>query len=152
MPSTHPLFTTSFIRPGCVVIHPDLLKICDGEHCAAALLNQIENLCNHQQKLYSQDGELTCSHLIFSRSLNELSSMILGLYSKDRIRRAMAWMVDRRFLDKLNSPNGDLPAWKLNVEAVSRALASTCTKTAHPSAKEQSRILMADISKQEVSQ
>lgn len=151
MPNTHHLFTTSFIQPGCVVIHPDLLKICDEQHCAAALLNQIESLCNHQQKLYSQDGELTCSHLIFSRSLNELSSMILGLYSKDRIRGAMAWMADRDFLDKLDSPNGEPPAWRLNVEAVNRALASNCTASWR-TARERSRTLMADIAKREAAQ
>ena len=143
MPITHPLFTTSFARPGLVFIHPDLLKICDGQHCAAALLDQIESLCGSQ---LNRIGDHSEEFTVFSRSLNELSTMILGLYSKDRIRRAMAWMVDRRFLDKLDSPNGDFPAWKLNVEAVSRALASTCTKTARPSAKEQSRILMAEVS------
>lgn len=148
----HSLFTRH-AKPRSVAIHQDLLDICDGQHCAAALLGQIERLCNHQERLYSQDGGVTCSHLIFSRSFNELSDMVLGLYSSRTIRDSMAWMTHIGFLKKLDTPEGDFSAWKLNLEAVNLALASASrAESVSLDARTQSRALLRNIAEQEASQ
>lgn len=100
-----------------ILIRQSQLKLCDGNHCAAALLSFFEfwhnnRLANKEQaehanrvaEQHGEDGKQDTSLLVFKNE-DALEKGLLGLYGRKTIRVALELIVSKGFISVHKNPN-----------------------------------------------
>lgn len=100
-----------------VVIKQWQLEFCDGDHCAASLLSLLIHwhdwkLQNRQVATYKNyvaglhgDAPTDDETLWQFHTADQLSDELLGLYARDRIRKARAMLVEKGVVEEGRNPN-----------------------------------------------
>jgi hypothetical protein len=121
-----------------IMIREDYLILCDGDHCAAALLNYFEHW--HDSKIdeqkqrdieieiAAQRGEVIArSELWVYASTEKIVEDLMALYKKDKVQSAIDWLVEVGFISRRNNPRfGWDRTWQylFNPDFVNNALLS----------------------------
>lgn len=103
-----------------VIIREDYLALCDGNHCAAALLNALEHWTNTKINKNSDD-------LWVYRTAKGLKDDLMGLFASATITAAAAILKAKGFIDTRHNPSHKWDRtmqYLFNVEAVQDAVNS----------------------------
>ncbi len=130
---THP------VRAPMVIVRSEYLTVCEGKHCAAALLNHFEHLTNskldeaEQVKIRNQIAakqglpQLTLDGLWIYKTQTELKAELLGMFTEKTIREHLKWLQEKGFLYRRNNPNKKWDRtiqYRLDIEKVNSVIAS----------------------------
>ncbi len=80
-----------------VVLHPDYLALCDGDHCAAMVLRQHQYWFERKKWLVEVRG-LPEERLWVRKPVQETAEELFGLFGKNKITAAYALLVEREYL------------------------------------------------------
>ena len=125
-----------------VMIRASYLALCEGDHCAAAILHEAEHWYNYrlansnqatQENERAQQNDETPSQvtdLWFYMTVEDWqSTALLGAFSERKVQAALTWLVDNEYLFRRNNPKY---AWDrtfqylLNVVKVQECITSKC--------------------------
>ena len=104
-------------RQRLVILREDYLLLCEGDHCAAALLNFFEH--GHNSKLAHQpdaihanevaerhgDPASQSTSLLQFHTQSDLESHLLRLYQRSAIRKALTMLTAKGFISTHQNPN-----------------------------------------------
>ena len=102
-------------RQTLVIIREDYLAICDGNHCAAAIMNIFEYWNDHKEanreqaaienKIAAEGGAAAVNdELWIYKSIPDLKAELLGLFGESKISAALDLIKKKGFLDSRNNP------------------------------------------------
>jgi len=123
-----------------VIIRKDYLDMCEGDHCAAAILNVFEywhgvKLANASQaeienKIAAAEGSpLVEADLWVWKSIPDLISDLLGLFGETKVSKSLSYLCESGYLERRRNPKYSYDRtmqYRFNAEAIQAILRPPC--------------------------